>query len=56
MEEVEVTPEMVEAGRAALAGFGPSDMAFDAVTAEQAVRAVFVAMVCAQMEGRDTSQ
>ena len=47
-----ITKEMLEAGATALASYDPSDDAIDAVTSEEAVRAVYVAMVGAQQAGK----
>jgi len=46
--EIEITPAMVDAGKDALRAYDPNDDDINAVTSEEVVRAVFVAMVCAQ--------
>ena len=52
----EITEEMVRAGEAALGPYDPNDHAIDAVTSEEAVKAVFVAMVCAQRAVEETTR
>jgi hypothetical protein len=48
--DVVITPRMIEAGKDALISYDPNDGAIDSVTSEEAVKAVYVAMVCALLE------
>jgi hypothetical protein len=54
-DDLIITPEMIEAGRTALASYDPNDDDIHAVTSEEAARAVFVAMACVQREAEETT-